>query len=358
MEKRYQVFVSSTYVDLAEERLEVIKALLELDCIPCGMEYFPAASEDSWSYISSLIDQCDYYIVIVGGRYGSLAPDGVSFTQKEYLYALSNGIPAVAFLHAKPEELPAKKTEQNEEGKRKLTEFLSLLRKNPCKDWVTSHELGAVASRSITQLIRRYPRNGWIPANQAGDPKAAQELLDLTKKVAELEAQLKSAKAELRPNISDLADQDDMIELSVKVDICQESQKITWARHRIVAQIQGAVSISWNELFRAVAPKIAPIANDEGIRSAINGLLKDHYRPEAKKIKEGQMIGAVKLTENSFNIIRVQFVALGLVTVAKERHEGGSLSNIRWRLTEIGEARMLHSIAIKKHTKKKAAKSV
>ena len=38
MNKRYQVFVSSTFADLAAERMEVIKALLELDCIPCGME--------------------------------------------------------------------------------------------------------------------------------------------------------------------------------------------------------------------------------------------------------------------------------------------------------------------------------
>lgn len=82
MDKRYQVFVSSTYMDLVEERLEVIKALLELDCIPCGMEYFPAASEESWSYIASLIDQCDYYVVIVGGRYGSTTEEGISFTEK------------------------------------------------------------------------------------------------------------------------------------------------------------------------------------------------------------------------------------------------------------------------------------
>ena len=41
-EKRYQVFVSSTYEDLQEERREVMQALLELDCIPAGMELFPA----------------------------------------------------------------------------------------------------------------------------------------------------------------------------------------------------------------------------------------------------------------------------------------------------------------------------
>jgi hypothetical protein len=47
-EKRYQVFVSSTFQDLQEERQEVIQALLELDCIPSGMELFPAANEDQW----------------------------------------------------------------------------------------------------------------------------------------------------------------------------------------------------------------------------------------------------------------------------------------------------------------------
>lgn len=72
MDKKYQVFVSSTYIDLVEERQEVMQALLELDCIPIGMELFPAADEEQWSLIKRLIDDCDYYILIVGGRYGSV----------------------------------------------------------------------------------------------------------------------------------------------------------------------------------------------------------------------------------------------------------------------------------------------
>ena len=68
MEKKYQVFVSSTYRDLATERQDVIQALLGLDCIPVGMELFPAADDDQWTLIKRLIDDCDYYILIVGGR--------------------------------------------------------------------------------------------------------------------------------------------------------------------------------------------------------------------------------------------------------------------------------------------------
>jgi hypothetical protein len=61
MEKRYQVFVSSTYEYLKVERQEVMHALLEQECIPSGMELFPAASEDQWTLIKEVIDDCDYY---------------------------------------------------------------------------------------------------------------------------------------------------------------------------------------------------------------------------------------------------------------------------------------------------------
>ena len=84
MDKRYQVFVSSTYTDLLEARQEVMQVLLELDCIPAGMELFPAADDDQWTLIKRAIDDCDYYIVIIAGRYGSSGPEEKSFTQLEY----------------------------------------------------------------------------------------------------------------------------------------------------------------------------------------------------------------------------------------------------------------------------------
>ena len=71
MEIKHQVFVSSTYKDLVEERKEVIHAHLGVDCIPAGMELFPATDEDAWSLIKEIIDNCDYYILIVAGKYGS-----------------------------------------------------------------------------------------------------------------------------------------------------------------------------------------------------------------------------------------------------------------------------------------------
>ena len=102
MDRKHQVFVSSTYEDLQEERREVMNVLLELDSIPSGMELFPAADEDQWSLIKGVIDDCDYYIVIIAGRYGSLGPDGISYTEMEYRYAVEKNKPVAAFFAQQP----------------------------------------------------------------------------------------------------------------------------------------------------------------------------------------------------------------------------------------------------------------
>ena len=73
-------------------------ALLELDCIPAGMELFPAANDDQWTVIKEVIDECDYYIVIVAGKYGSVGRDGISYTEKEYRYAIETNKPVLVFL--------------------------------------------------------------------------------------------------------------------------------------------------------------------------------------------------------------------------------------------------------------------
>lgn len=160
MNKKYQVFVSSTFMDLIDERKEVMQALLELDCFPVGMELFPAADDDQWTLIKGLIDDCDYYILIIGGRYGSIGPNGVSYTQMEYEYAIESGIPVISFVHGEPNKIESGKTEQTSEGKAKLEVFKNLAKQKMCKFWNSPSDLGSQVSRSLIKLIRSKPRIG------------------------------------------------------------------------------------------------------------------------------------------------------------------------------------------------------
>lgn len=102
MEKKYQIFISSTYTDLIEERKRVRDTILSMLHFPVGMEIFGAADEEQWEIIRNTIDSSDYYVLLVAHRYGSViseGPDaGISYTEKEYRYAKEKGIPILAFL--------------------------------------------------------------------------------------------------------------------------------------------------------------------------------------------------------------------------------------------------------------------
>ena len=101
MDKKYQVFVSSTYDDLKKEREQVVAAILKMGHIPIGMEMFNASDDEQWRIIEAHIRQSDYYVVVIAHRYGSTTPDGTSYTEKEYDFALKNGVPILGFELAK-----------------------------------------------------------------------------------------------------------------------------------------------------------------------------------------------------------------------------------------------------------------
>ena len=122
VDKKYQVFISSTYNDLKKARQYVLQGILNLDHIPNGMELFPASDDSSWDFIKKVIDNCDYYILIIGDKYGSTSDDGISFTEREYNYAVDKKLPVIAFIN-NDKDIGKSKTELDPEKSKKLTKF-------------------------------------------------------------------------------------------------------------------------------------------------------------------------------------------------------------------------------------------
>lgn len=163
--KRYQVFISSTFLDLKEERQEVLEALLELGCIPTAMEFFPASHESQLSYVKGIMSNCDYFILVVGGRYGSEAEGDVSFTEQEFRLAQELNLPVLAFIHENPESIPAGKTDFDINKRERLEAFKARIGKKLYKTWRDATDLGAKVSRAMTQIISQNPGTGWIRAD-------------------------------------------------------------------------------------------------------------------------------------------------------------------------------------------------
>lgn len=348
MDKRYQVSLSSTYEDLKEERLEVMKAILELDCIPCGMEYFPAASEDQWTYIKELIDQCDYYVVTVAARYGSTAPDGISYTQKEYEYAVSQGVPVIAFLHSDPGSIASDLSEQTQEGKKKLNNFRKLLRSRLCKEWGSVHELGAVVSRSLTQLIKRNPRPGWVRAEGIASAEASVEILRLKRKVEEQEKELKNLRLRPPAGSEDLAQGSDKYEVYYKVRLT-DPRKPYGDSDRIL-QLDQSSPYTWDEIFSSFATYLLVECKESQIKSGINKMLRSNYESFFLSKYLDYKIASFTITEECLQTIKVQFNALGLIDL-RMKEIRGELTRM-CQLTPLGERLLVNIRAIKKSLKK------
>lgn len=125
------------------------------------MEVFTASDEDQWTLIRDVIDSSDYYVVVVGGRYGSISVEGISYTEMEYDYAVSKGIPVLGFVHADPGAIPAKMTDLDPGVRGKLDEFRSKVMMRMVKTYRTPDELASAVTRALVAAMRKQPRPGW-----------------------------------------------------------------------------------------------------------------------------------------------------------------------------------------------------
>ncbi len=168
-DKRYEVFISSTFIDLKEEREKVTRAVLKLDCFPAGMELFPAADATQWKVIQRAINRCDYYVVLVAGRYGSKDEDNLSYTEKEFDYAVLKRIPILAFVHGDPDSIQVGKTDQNDEARKRLEAFRKKVSTGRmCNEWFNSDDLAGKVALALTNAIKNSPRPGWVRGTLAG----------------------------------------------------------------------------------------------------------------------------------------------------------------------------------------------
>lgn len=167
MNKKFQVFVSSTFEDLKDERQAVVEAILSSGNMPAGMELFKSANESQWETIKKWILASDFYILLLGARYGSVEPkSGKSYTQLEYEFAVDNNIPLNAIV-LKDDILMD--LEEDERHNTKYIEFRELVLSKTCAFASNIDELKYETISQITNCIRDYKLKGWVSADILND---------------------------------------------------------------------------------------------------------------------------------------------------------------------------------------------
>lgn len=333
MDKRYQVFVSSTYEDLQDERREVMHALLSLNCIPTGMELFPAADEQSWELIKQFIAGCDYYIVIVGGRYGSKGPDGRSYTEMEYDYAVGAGLPVLAFLHKEPGNIVANKTESTDEGKAALKAFREKIEAaKHANYWKVAEGLPGSVAISMLQLMKLKPRTGWVRADQVVDESAAQEILRLRNKIDELSAHLAETELAAPTGTEGLAQGEETIALHFRYELNSDFHNRTEL-------------FSWNDILSILGPILIVQASESNLRAKLVEAFNNRFRDKC-----GESAYRTCMRDEEFQQVKLQLRALGLIRELKDKLTKMGDSAL-WTLTPYGDHVMTQVAAIRSSAK-------
>lgn len=339
-EKRYQVFVSSTFTDLQDERQEVMQALLELDCIPAGMELFPAANDDQWTLIKKVIDDCDYYIVIIAGRYGSIGPTGNSYTEMEYRYALEVKKPVIGFLHKNPAALPVNLCEELPENRRRLEDFRALTQTKNCRYWESPKDLGSQVSRSLIKLIKSHPAIGWVRGDVVPDESTAAELLRLRRQVDDLTTSLSMAKTTAPAGSQDLAQGSDPVLVRYEVSTYDGTAK-NW--ESVYRQIQ----LSWDSLFATISPLLIDEASEQSLKSSVDDtVFRAAFHALAAEFPN-RKLSDLRVYTDDFQTIKVQLRALGLIAKS-EKKRSTTDKGTYWTLTAFGDSVMARLRAIKR----------
>jgi hypothetical protein len=197
--KKLQVFVSSTFSDLIQERQAAVEAILTAGHIPAGMELFTAGDESQMEVIKQWIDESDVYLLILGGRYGSMEPTtGKSYTQLEYEYALSKGKPLFACV-IQDAAIEARVKSQGRsaletDNPQRLKEFRAVVLSKMSKFWEDSKDIKIAVTETLSHLARRQDLVGWVrPSAQSNLPALADEIARLSRENAQLRAQLAGA---------------------------------------------------------------------------------------------------------------------------------------------------------------------
>jgi len=180
--KKLQVFVSSTYEDLREERQAAVEGILAAGHIPAGMELFAADDQSQMEVIRRWIDESDVFLLILGGRYGSVdIATNKSYVQLEYEHAIAAHKPLFAVV-IDPDALERKVRTQGssvieQDHAQQFKEFRNSVLRRVVRFWSDPRDIKIAILQKLPEYARREDLIGWVRpykfASEANAPATA-----------------------------------------------------------------------------------------------------------------------------------------------------------------------------------------
>jgi hypothetical protein len=311
------------------------------------MELFPAADQKQLDFIKRVIDDCDYYVLIIAGRYGSISETGLSFTEQEYEYAVSRGMPVMAFLHENPEEIPIGKSEKDPASQGKLQQFRARVSNGRLvKTWKNAADLPALVATTLANTTRMFPAVGWVRANRVATEEVLADINELRKSNDHLRNQneeLRAALADLNPSppVEGLAQLDEEVQASGTYWDAFGRKYRKWT-----------ITTTWRKMFAYISPYLSQFPSESTVKEILNSALYLDFHNANRMTSENDAAG--KLDDQFFQTVGIQLEALGLIKLNYSQTTTGGMAMF-WVLTGYGRKLMVELRTVRTKVAKDSA---
>ncbi|WP_312332964.1 DUF4062 domain-containing protein [Acinetobacter variabilis] len=184
LDKRYQVFISTSGAEMQPERIILSQTLVGMGFFSWGLEQRTPLNT---AFARRQIDDCDYVVILLGSQYGEQSVSGVGYMHLEYIYAVTKQKPIIVFMHEDPASRDPSLHDTKPELQEKFKEFRQLLQQEADQVFCyrTLRDLEMAVRLNMPQMLERYPVSGWVrPQNTQA---LHDEIDQLKAKVAQLE---------------------------------------------------------------------------------------------------------------------------------------------------------------------------
>ncbi|AOA57217.1 DUF4062 domain-containing protein [Acinetobacter larvae] len=348
LDKRYQVFVSSSGEEMRPERTVIMQTLMSMGFFSWGLEQ---RSPLGTALARRQIEECDYVLLLLGSQYGACSSSGIGYLHLDYIYAVTKQKPIIVFMHAEPlrhalalqpdtlscatttatlavDDKHVAPLQQATQHQPRLDDKFLAFRQQLQRDqdqvfcYQNCKDLESSLRSRMLQLLERYPVVGWVrPQNLQ---ILQDEIDDLKIKLAQLRLLLNQQQIDPFLQLPEVQ-LDELFRFEYQIHAYQEGnfKEIVLSRQSNWRLILKVLAQHFSQpLPEAFFPKII---NDELNRVALSDV--QQYMPHA------QFVARAQINVRALHTIKLQMRKNEwIVPVGRDDRQ-----QMLWKLTKLGE---------------------
>lgn len=336
-EKRYYVYISTSFEHVKAERMKLQVALIDLNMFP--WEFNDRRTSLNTALIRKQIDESDYVIFLIGAKYGDLSASGISYPHLDFLYAMSKQKNIICFVDALVMPRPAHERETNLEIQRKFHDFKLLLKKEVkfYYEFTNTQDLERNVKKKLQQIFKDEPAVGWVRPKSNG--VLHNEIVRLKQQNAELKLELEKNKYQATPVMTS----NGVMQVNTPMMLSKTEKFVVQYRTHAyqdgnLKELYPQREMTWHQILKVLASHFTTPAIEANFQRVLNYYLENTALADAREsLPRVHAVARTQIDEHCLQQIKLQMKWNNWIVPELQGKYG---NRNYWQLTQEGQRQL------------------